>query len=241
MSKQPKVAKKDRPKAIENILRDGRARDPGTWVTWHDILEAVGGSERDLPAMIRAAKERILAEEAATAQLPELPGEMRSECERFVLEMWRKSCELNDANASAERRARQADRERWEEERMEHDEVISALADERDRLNEQVRACHEALEERAAELAAKEELLNEERRLRAAAEAASNELRQLFESLRVPAAFDKNDVVSDGQFASGDPGTTTPKSTRNPPEGKGTKGAGSSKDEGPETPPLPMK
>jgi hypothetical protein len=240
MIKATTISKKDRPKVVERILREGRARDPGTWVSWKDILAAVGGSERDLSGMIRAAKDRILAEEASMAQLPELPDEMKADCERFVLEIWRKSCELNDSNASAERRARQADRARWEDERIEHDEVVAALVDERDCLKEKLAASEAALKERAADLAAKEELLVEERRLRAAAEAASSELRLLFENLTGATAPNADEASLGGQSVSKDTEKTTPKSSRRSSNGKVGKGEGSPDDDGPETPPLPM-
>lgn len=88
MTQKTPIPKDQRPAAIERLLRDFRNRNPAARMPWKEVLQAVGGSERDLTKMMRTTKENILAEEAAIAAIPELPPEIGSEFERFSLSIW---------------------------------------------------------------------------------------------------------------------------------------------------------
>ncbi|WP_157933048.1 hypothetical protein [Roseovarius salinarum] len=71
------IPKDERPRVIEQRLREFRRDNPGKWMPWKDLLSEIGGSEREFSRMMRAAKEKILAEEAVVANAPDLPDEMK--------------------------------------------------------------------------------------------------------------------------------------------------------------------
>lgn len=176
MTQKTPIPKDQRPAAIERLLRDFRNKNPAAWMPWKEVLQAVGGSERDLTKMMRTTKEKILAEEAAIAAIPELPPEIGSEFERFALSIWKQACDAADVNASELRNARRIDRENMDRERGEYDEIIDSLVQERDGL----RAMLETLQ--ATDLEKSEKLEDKQAELRDA-NAALEELRSLFSTI----------------------------------------------------------
>ena len=176
MTQNTSVPKNQRPQAVEQRLRDYRRKNPGKWMPWRNVLQAVGGSERDFSKMMRDAKEKITTDEAALAAPPDLPEELREEFDLFRARIWGKACDIADVNATAERLVRQMDNAKLAQERVEHDELVAQIVRERDRVCAETENLKQVNVDQADELARTKSQLRETR-------AALDEMRDLFTQL----------------------------------------------------------
>lgn len=190
MTLKTTVSKDQRPHAIEQLLRDYRRKNPGSWMRWNDALKAVGGSEREFSRMMRDAKSKILAEEEIASAIPELPADMQEAFERFSFGIWKKACDLADVSASELRRARQSDRDAMDLERAEHDEMVSKLADERDSLSDALASAKQESAELRSSLTETKAELRE-------TQAALSEMRKLFATFTAPSSPGSGEVQQD--------------------------------------------